>query len=313
MDLSPVLAAVTSEPIQWTDLGLREGIDVFGLFTLRYYSLAYLLGIVFAYWHTLKAIKTPGAPMAQRHVDDLFFYCTLGVILGGRLGYAIFYQPSLFTTFTPDSWISWNLLRLWDGGMSFHGGLVGVLLAITWVTKRNGLSFLRVCDFIAVPVPMGMLLGRLANFVNGELWGRVADPSVPWAMVFPGAGPEPRHPSQLYQAGGEGLILLIVMLSLFWLSSARWRPGLLVGVFAMGMAISRFGMEFFRQPDAQLTEFAESTGLSMGQWLTIPLFVAGLFFVVRALQKPPLGAVDTKKHSAAPTIEKPEPVKPPRS
>ncbi|MXP11167.1 prolipoprotein diacylglyceryl transferase [Pseudoblastomonas halimionae] len=288
MDLSPVLAAVAGEPLRWTDLGLQEGIHI-GSFTLRYYSLAYLLGIIFAYWHTMKAIKTPGAPMAPRHVDDLFFYCTLGVILGGRLGYAIFYQPSLFTTFTPDSWVSWNLLRLWDGGMSFHGGVLGVLVAITWVTRRGGLSFLRVCDFIAVPVPMGMLLGRLANFVNGELWGRVASSDVPWAMVFPGAGPEPRHPSQLYQAAGEGLILLIVMLSLFWLTKARWRPGLLVGVFATGIAISRFVMEFFRQPDAQLTEFAENTGLSMGQWLTIPLFFVGLYFVVRALRKPPLG------------------------
>lgn len=302
MDLSPVLATsiiaaapdAIGEPIQWVDLGLREGIDVFGLFTLRYYSLAYLLGIFFAYWHTLKAIKQPGAPMAQRHVDDLLFYGMLGVILGGRLGYAIFYQPELFTTFTPDTLVTWNLLRLWDGGMSFHGGLVGVLLAIVFVTRRGKLSFLRVCDYIAVGVPMGMLLGRLANFVNGELWGRVADPSVAWAMVFPGAGNEPRHPSQLYQAASEGLILLLVMLGLFWLTKARWRPGLLVGVFATGMAISRFVMEFFRQPDAQLTEFAQSTGLSMGQWLTIPLFFAGVFFVVRGLQKPPIDGLQSK-------------------
>jgi phosphatidylglycerol:prolipoprotein diacylglycerol transferase len=257
----------------WTDLGLRSYLFEIGSFQLRFYSLAYLIGVIFAYWHLSKMIKSPGAPMAQRHADDLFFYCTLGVILGGRLGYALFYKPELLTSI--------ELLKLWGGGMSFHGGLLGVLLAIFFVAKRGGLSFLRVCDYIAVNVPLGMLLGRLANFVNGELYGRASD--VPWAMIFPGGGEIGRHPSQLYQAGLEGLLLLIVLMALFWRSKARYRPGLLVGVFTIGMAIARFTNEFFRQPDSHLTEFAATTGLTMGQWLTIPLFLAGLFVLIFSL------------------------------
>jgi phosphatidylglycerol:prolipoprotein diacylglycerol transferase len=227
-------------------------------------------------------IKTPGSPMAQRHVDDLFFYCTLGVIFGGRLGYAAFYRPELFT--------STEIFRLWEGGMSFHGGLAGVVLAIAWVAWRSQLSFLRVCDYIAVCVPFGMLFGRLANFVNGELWGRVAEARVPWAMVFPGAGDLPRHPSQLYEAGLEGLALIVLLLWMFWKTEARWRPGLLVGTFTFGIALARFGVEFFREPDAQLADFALRTGLSMGQWLTIPLMAIGLFFLIRASLRPRAGS-----------------------
>lgn len=277
-------AAGAASPIHWEDLGLRPGIEL-GFFTLRFYSLAYLGGLLLAYWHLSKMIKAPGAPLAQRHADDLFFYCTLGVILGGRLGYALFYDPSLFTTTTPGTLVGWNLLRLWDGGMSFHGGLVGVLLAITWVCRQGGLSFLRVCDYIAVNVPFGMFLGRLANFINGELWGRVSD--VPWAMIFPGGGPLARHPSQLYQAALEGALLMAVMLYLFWRTRARYRPGLLVGVFTLGIGLARFIAEFFREPDAQLAEFARQTGLSMGQWLTIPLILLGLVVMAYALRRPP--------------------------
>ncbi len=273
-------AAAQDAPIYWIDLGLRPGIDL-GFFTLRYYSLAYILGIVLAYWHVSRMLKAPGAPMAQKHADDLFFYCTLGIIIGGRLGYATFYQPGLWAD--PGS-----LLKLWEGGMSFHGGVIGVLCAIAWVGWRGGLSFLRVCDYIAVNAPFGMLLGRIANFINGELWGRPAD--VPWAMVFPGAGPLPRHPSQLYEAALEGLLLVIVMLYAFWRTRARFRPGLLVGLFTCGIAAGRFTVEFFREPDAQLAEFAMQTGLSMGQWLTIPLFLLGLAVMVRALIKPPLAS-----------------------
>ena len=201
--------------IYWSDLGLKPGIPLFGGFVLRFYSLAYLIGVIFAYWHLSKMLKQPGAPMAQRHADDLFFYCTLGVILGGRLGYATFYDQSLFTSFDGDGFISWKLLRLWDGGMSFHGGLLGVLAAIGWVSIRDKLSFMRVCDYIAVNVPMGMMLGRLANFNNGELYGRATD--VSWAMIFPtDADQLPRHPSQLYQAGLEGLALLVILMVLFW-------------------------------------------------------------------------------------------------
>ena len=289
-------SAAAAEPIYWSDLGLSPYLFEIGSFQLRYYSLAYLLGVIFAYWHLSKMIKTPGAPMAQRHADDLFFYCTLGVILGGRLGYAAFYTggdtgiPSAFTDFSGDGFVSWQLLRMWDGGMSFHGGVLGVLAAIAWVTWRGNLSFLRVCDYIAVNVPMGMLLGRLANFNNGELWGRASD--VPWAMVFPDprAGDIARHPSQLYQAGLEGLALLVILMLLFWKTRARYRPGLLVGIFTLGMGCARFFNEFFRQPDAQLADFAAQTGLSMGQWLSIPLILTGLIVTVYAVTRKPVGS-----------------------
>jgi len=295
--LSLLAASGAADPIYWDQLGLRPGIDL-GFFTLRFYSLAYLFGVIFAYWHTSKMLKQPGAPMAQRHADDLFFYCTLGVIFGGRLGYATFYEPQLWTTFANDSWLSWRLLRLWEGGMSFHGGLIGVTVAMAWISWRDKLNFIRVVDYVAVGVPMGMLLGRLANFVNGELWGRATD--VPWGMVFcdgiARAGVDcattgtVRHPSQLYQAGLEGLAMFVIMLSLFWLTRARYRPGLLAGVFTIGMGAARFINEFFREPDQQLADFALRTGLSMGQWLTIPLILTGLIVVIFALRKKPLAA-----------------------
>jgi phosphatidylglycerol:prolipoprotein diacylglycerol transferase len=291
--LSLLAATAATDPIQWADLGLKPGIEL-GFFTLRYYSLAYLIGVIFAYWHTSRALREPGAPMAQSHAEDLFFYCTLGVIIGGRLGYAAFYTggetgiPSAFTDFSGEGWVSWQLLRLWDGGMSFHGGLIGVTAAMAYVAWRGNLSFIRVVDYVSVGVPMGMLLGRLANFINGELWGRASD--VPWAMVFPGADLQARHPSQLYQAGLEGLALLIVMMLLFWKTRARYRPGLLAGVFTIGIGLARFINEFFREPDAQLADFAARTGLSMGQWLTIPLIIAGLIVVAYALKRPMLGS-----------------------
>jgi phosphatidylglycerol:prolipoprotein diacylglycerol transferase len=288
-------SAAIAEPIYWVDLGLVPGIPLPGGFMLRFYSLAYILGVAFAYWHASLAIRQPGAPMAQRHVDDLFFYCTLGVIIGGRLGYALFYTggetgiPSAFTDFSGEGVVSWQLLRVWDGGMSFHGGMFGVFLAMSWIAWRNSLSFLRVFDYVCVGVPMGMLLGRLANFINGELWGRTTD--VPWAMVFPGAGEVARHPSQLYQAGLEGLVLLIVMMLLFWKTKARYRPGLLAGIFTLGMGLARFVNEFYREPDPQLADFAMRTGLSMGQWLTIPLILIGLIATLyAALRKPLAGA-----------------------
>lgn len=275
-------AAAGDGTLHWVDLGLKPGIDL-GFFTLRFYSLAYLAGILLGYWHLSRMIKAPGAPMAQRHADDLFFYCTLGIILGGRLGYSIFYAPELWNN-------PLNVLKLWEGGMSFHGGLVGVLIAIAWVCRQGELRFLRVADYIAVCVPFGMMFGRLANFINGELWGRVSDANLPWLMIFPDAGPLPRHPSQLYEALLEGALMIAIMLVLFWKTRARYRPGLLVGVFTAGIALARFTVEFFREPDAQLQEFAARTGLSMGQWLTIPLIALGLFFVIRALTRPPLGS-----------------------
>ena len=280
--LSLLLAQAASQPIMWEDLGLRPYLFEIGGFQLRYYALAYLAGILFGYWHLTKMIAAPGAPLAKRHAEDLFFYCTLGIIIGGRLGYSIFYMPSLWGN-------PLDVLKTWEGGMSFHGGVLGVLLAIVWVCKRNNLSFLRVCDYIAVNVPIGYMLGRLANFINGELYGRPVESDFALAMIFP-TDPDQlaRHPSQLYQAGGEGLILAIILLLLFWKTRARFRPGLLVGVFTVGMGFGRFFVEFFREPDAQLAEFARETGLSMGQWLTIPLILVGIGVVIYALGRKPL-------------------------
>ena len=284
--LSLLAATVaTSEPIQWAELGLRPYLFEIGSFKLRYYSLAYLFGILFAYWHLSKMAKSPGSPLAQRHVDDLFFYCTLGVILGGRLGYAAFYQPELFGGV--------ELFQLWNGGMSFHGGVIGVLVAISWVAWRGGLNWLRVCDYIAVCVPIGYMLGRIANFINGELYGRPVDGDLPWAMVFPGGGDVARHPSQLYQAGLEGLILGVILIVLFWKTRARYRAGLLVGLFTIGMGLGRFVNEFFREPDAHLAYVVAETGLSRGQWLSLPMIAVGVAVMIYALMKPPVGGKKT--------------------
>ncbi len=282
------LAISAADAIHWTELGLRPGIDL-GIFTLRFYSLAYLAGILLGYWHLSKMAKAPGSPLAQRHADDLFFYCTLGIILGGRLGYAVFYKPELFTGWTGGEFVKWDLLRLWDGGMSFHGGVIGTTLAIAWVAWRGRLSFIRVCDYIAVNVGFGMFFGRIANFINGELWGRPVESQVPWAMVFPGGGAMARHPSQLYEALLEGALIVAIMLPLFWKTRARFRPGLLVGVFTALIAAARFIVEFFREPDEQLADFALRTGLNMGQWLSIPLCLAGLALVAWALSRPAIG------------------------
>jgi phosphatidylglycerol:prolipoprotein diacylglycerol transferase len=282
LSLSAAAAAVSGyQPLHWESLGVSPIALDLGFFAIKWYSLAYLAGIMLAYVQLGRMIREPGAPLAQRHADDLFFYATLGIILGGRLGYALFYAPELLTDPA-------RLMRLWEGGMSFHGGLIGTTLAIAWVAWRGGLNFVRTCDYIAVCVPPGLFLGRCANFVNGELWGRVTESKMPWVMVFPGAGPMPRHPSQLYEAGLEGLVLGAVLLFLFWRTRARWRPGLLVGLFGLGYALARFIVEFYREPDAQLLDFAMRSGLSMGQWLTLPMMAIGLALAVRAVVSPPL-------------------------
>lgn len=277
----PILS-LAGEHIRFESLGLSPAIDL-GFFQLRWYSLGYLAGILVGYWYLLKLIAQPGAPLARRHADDMILYATLGIILGGRIGYVIFYQPALFQT-------PIEILKVWNGGMSFHGGMIGTVLAIAWLSWRNKLSFLRVSDYIACCVPFGLFFVRLANFVNGELWGRPTD--VAWAIIFPAAGPEPRHPSQLYEAGLEGLVLMAVLFYLFWRTDARHRPGLLVGVFALGYGLARFFVEYFRNPDAHLVEFAARTGLSMGQWLTLPMILIGLYLIAtsKGRQAKPLPA-----------------------
>lgn len=275
--LLPMLAAAAGH-VNFNALGLSPvAVSLFGL-DIRWYSLAYIIGIFGGYWQVRRMLRQPGAPMADRHVDDLLFYAMLGVILGGRIGYVLFYNLDKYLADPA------GIIKLWDGGMSFHGGVAGVTLAIWWVARRDSLSFLRVCDYVACVVPFGMLLGRLANFVNGELWGRVSD--APWAMIFPASGTlDPRHPSQLYQAGLEGLLLLIVMSYAFWRTDKRYYPGWLVGLFTIGIGLARFIVEFVRQPDEQLTEFAMRTHLSMGQWLTLPMIALGLWLLVTAKRR----------------------------
>lgn len=267
-------AAATTNAINFGDLGLSRVALQLGPLEIRWYSLAYISGILIGWWYIRRMLKQPGAPMAARHADDLVFYATLGVILGGRLGYVLFYNLTYYIA-NP-----LKIFALWDGGMSFHGGVIGVTVAIWWLTRKEKLNFLRVCDYVSCVVPIGMFFGRLANFVNGELWGRAVESAVPWAMIFPDA-PDTlaRHPSQLYQAGLEGLLMFALMSYLFWRTDARYYPGRLVGWFTAGMGLSRFIGEFFREPDQQLQWLAQSTGLSMGQWLCIPMILLGVWLI----------------------------------
>jgi phosphatidylglycerol:prolipoprotein diacylglycerol transferase len=267
-------------PVEWASLGLDPVAIQLGPLALRWYSLAYIVGIIAAWWLLLRMVKRPGSPMTEKHVDDLVTWATLGVILGGRLGYVLFYNPAQYLENPLD------LLKLWEGGMSFHGGLAGVMLAIFFYSRSQGLQWLRVLDYVATVTPIGLLLGRFANFVNGELWGRPTDGT--WGIIFPDAGPEPRHPSQLYEAVLEGALLLLVLSLLFWGSRARMKPGLLSGIFALGYGLSRFAIEFFREPDAQLGILP--FGLTMGQTLTLPLILAGLWLVSTANRRQPAGA-----------------------
>jgi phosphatidylglycerol:prolipoprotein diacylglycerol transferase len=260
-------------PIHFSDLGLNPVLVDLGYVQIRWYSLSYLAGIVIGYWYLTVLLRQPGAPMARRHADDLAFYAMVGVIAGGRLGYILFYQPDILRH-------PLDILKLWQGGMSLHGGTLGVLLAIWLMARAEKLSFLRICDYVACVVPFGLCFGRLANFVNGELWGKVTD--VPWAIVFPEAGPYPRHPSQLYEAALEGPLLFAIMAFFFWKTTARQQPGKLVGICALGYGAARFGVEYFRESDAQLMAFAQRTGLHMGQWLSIPMLIVGLYLVATA-------------------------------
>jgi phosphatidylglycerol:prolipoprotein diacylglycerol transferase len=224
--------------------------------------------------------------MARRHADDMVFYATLGIILGGRLGYVLFYKPLDYLRHPIE------IVRLWDGGMSFHGGVIGVSLGIIWMARKHKLDWLRIHDYVACCVPFGLFFGRLANFVNSELWGGVT--TVPWAVRFCEAfdavgrctalGP-PRHPSQLYEAFFEGVVLFLILAFAFWKTRARYKPGLLVGLFILGYGVIRFGLEFIREPDAHLVRFAHDTGLHMGQWLSLPMILAGLYLVLTARRR----------------------------
>ena len=266
--------------IDFTRLGLDPVALSIGPFDLRWYSLAYLAGLFAGYWYMLKLLAQPGAPMAKRHAEDLVFWASLGIILGGRLGYVFFYKPGFYSENPLE------ILKLWDGGMSFHGGAIGTSVAILYLSWKEKLGWLRIHDYVACVVPIGLFTGRLANFVNAELWG--APSSLPWAVRFPEIvagikvlGP-PRHPSQLYEAALEGLLLFAILALMFWKSRARYQPGMLVGAFVFFYGTFRFGVEYIREPDDHLREFAATTGLHMGQWLCVPMILGGIYLMATA-------------------------------
>ncbi len=244
---------------------------------VHWYGISYL--VAFAAFMLVARMQLTKAHWRARNwsardVEDLLFYGVLGVIIGGRLGYVLFYKPVFYLSNPIE------IVKVWSGGMAFHGGLIGVLVALALFARRRGRPFLEVGDFVAPCVPLGIAAVRVGgNFVNGELWGRVADASLPWAMVFPQAGlPNvPRHPSQLYQAGLEGLTLFVVL----WLVARRGQPlGRVSGVFLLGYGVLRFIAEFFREPDGFLGLLA--LGMSMGQWLCVPMMAAGLWLIMSA-------------------------------
>ena len=276
-------------------------------FSLRWYALAYIAGLIigwrFVVWLMRQERIWPGnrPPMTPQQPEELLTWLTLGVVLGGRLGYVLFYNPAYFMANPAD------ILAIWSGGMSFHGGMLGVIVALVGFSLRHGLPVLQVADALAITVPIGLFLGRIANFINAELWGRPTD--VPWAMRFPQINPatgqrdwtmltEPRHPSQLYEAALEGALLFAVLM---WLAfSRRWGkwPGALTGVFLAGYGAARAFVENFRQGDAQfitatnpngqyirLGDAPDGLGLTMGQILSLPMIVAGLIFILLASRR----------------------------
>jgi phosphatidylglycerol:prolipoprotein diacylglycerol transferase len=254
-----------------------------GPFAIRWYALAYICGILIGWLYARALIRNEKlwggpAPFSVLDFDDFILWVTLGIILGGRTGYVLFYNLPHFLANPVE------ILQVWKGGMSFHGGFLGCVVAVILFARHRGIPMLSLGDITCAVGPIGLFLGRLANFVNGELWGRPSD--VPWAMIFPTGGPLPRHPSQLYEAGLEGLGLLLLL----WLlmhAGALKRPGLTIGAFAVGYAIARSFCELFREPDPQLGFLWG--GLTMGMLLCIPLFIAGVGFIAYALRAEPLG------------------------
>jgi phosphatidylglycerol:prolipoprotein diacylglycerol transferase len=256
-----------------------------GPFAIRWYALAYIFGILLGWLYARAIIRNDRlwggpAPMTELDFDDFVLWVTLGIILGGRAGYVLFYNPAHFAAHPGD------ILKVWTGGMSFHGGFLGCVAAVALFAWKRGVPMLSLGDITCAVGPIGLFLGRLANFINGELWGRAAD--VPWAMVFPTGGPLPRHPSQIYEATLEGLVLLAV-LAMLVRAGALKRPGLIIGAFAVGYAVARSVCELFREPDAQLGFFWG--GLTMGMLLSVPLCIAGLTFITVALRRKPSDAI----------------------
>jgi phosphatidylglycerol---prolipoprotein diacylglyceryl transferase len=249
-----------------------------GPFTLaiRWYALAYIVGLIIGWRYCLVLAGRSPNLVARKDVDDFLVWATLGVVLGGRVGYVLFYNLHHYLDHPIEA------LYLWQGGMSFHGGALGVTLAIVLFARQRHLSILALADIVIEAIPIGLFFGRIANFINGELFGRETD--VPWAMVFPGGGPLPRHPSQLYEAACEGLLLFLLLFIAEHRGARRW-PGLETGIFLTGYAVARMSGELFRQPDAQLGFLA--FGLTMGQLLSIPVLFAGAIFIWCAWRRPP--------------------------
>ncbi|OGA19100.1 MAG: prolipoprotein diacylglyceryl transferase [Betaproteobacteria bacterium RIFCSPLOWO2_02_FULL_63_19] len=242
-----------------------------GPLAIRWYGLMYLVAFaLFFFLGRLRARRDAWRGASETLMDDLLFFGVLGVVLGGRMGYVLFYKPGYYAAHPLE------IFAVWQGGMAFHGGFLGVLLAMWWVARKYRLGWLALTDFIAPLVPCGLAAGRMGNFINGELWGRAAD--VPWAMIFPAAGPVPRHPSQLYQFSLEGLLLFAIL----WVYSAKRRPtGAVSGAFLVGYGVFRFVAEYFREPDGFLGLLAFD--LSMGQWLSVPMIAAGAALLAWAL------------------------------
>lgn len=249
-----------------------------GPLAIRWYALAYIAALVIGWRLVRRLAQRPPVVATPVQVDDFLTWATLGVVIGGRLGYVLFYQPGRFLA-SP-----LQIFEVWQGGMSFHGGMLGVAIAIVWFCWRQQIPILGFADRIAVVAPMGLALGRVANFINGELWGRPAPLWLPWAMAFfPGGGPTPRHPSQLYEALLEGVLLFTIMLLLARSEALRARLGFLTGAFLLGYGIARIVGEFFREPDAFLGFLW--AGATMGQLLSIPMLLAGGWLIWRARGK----------------------------
>ena len=246
-----------------------------GPLLIRWYALAYIAGIVLGWRLVRRLVARPPAVATALQVDDFLTWATLGIVLGGRLGYVLFYKP-LFFAANP-----LQIFVVWQGGMSFHGGMLGTAIAVVWFCRRQRIPILGFADRVAVAAPIGLGLGRIANFVNGELWGRPAPDWMPWTMRFPASGDDLyRYPSQLYEATLEGLVLFIVMLLLVHRETLRARFGWLTGAFLVGYAIARITCEFFREPDAFLGFLF--AGATMGQLLSVPLLLAGLWLMLRS-------------------------------
>ena len=249
-----------------------------GPFAIRWYALAYIAGLVIGWQVMRRVCAEPPKILSPLKIDDFLLWAALGVILGGRIGYVLFYKPGFYIEHPL------AVLTLWEGGMSFHGGLLGVIAAILAFAIRNKTDPFMLSDLVAIVAPIGLFFGRLANFINGELWGRV--PDVQWGMIFPRGGPLPRHPSQLYQAFFEGVLLVLLVAAVWKLTDGRRRPGLLTGVFCAGYGVARIAGEFFREPDAHLGYLWGP--LTMGMLLSVPMIVFGGWLIARAYTKPKL-------------------------